>query len=46
MNIVFDLDGTLIDSASDICAVVNSLLTDLDTPLLLVEETRDFVGEG
>lgn len=45
MNSVFDLDGTLIDSAPDICAVVNSLLTDLDTALLSVEETRDFVGE-
>jgi phosphoglycolate phosphatase len=46
MNIVFDLDGTLIDSAPDICAVVNTLLADLGRSFLTVEETRRFVGEG
>jgi phosphoglycolate phosphatase len=46
MNIVFDLDGTLIDSAPDICAVVNTLLVDLGRDALTLQETRDFVGEG
>jgi phosphoglycolate phosphatase len=46
MNIVFDLDGTLIDSAPDIRAIANTLLTDIDKPGLTLQETRAFIGEG
>lgn len=46
MNIVFDLDGTLIDSAPDICAIANSLLRDLGREPLSLELTRTFIGEG
>lgn len=46
MNIVFDLDGTLIDSAPDICAIANSILRDLGREALSLELTRTFIGEG
>jgi phosphoglycolate phosphatase len=46
MNIVFDLDGTLIDSAPDIQAVSASILGKLGKPPLTLEEVRSFVGEG
>jgi phosphoglycolate phosphatase len=46
MNIIFDLDGTLIDSAPDIQAVASAILTQLGRDDLTLEETRGFIGEG
>lgn len=46
MNIVFDLDGTLIDSAPDIQAAANAVLAESGHPGLSLEETRSFIGEG
>ncbi|MAT91968.1 MAG: phosphoglycolate phosphatase [Halioglobus sp.] len=46
IDIVFDLDGTLIDSAPDICAVAATVLCPLGRRALSLEETRRFVGEG
>lgn len=46
MNVVFDLDGTLIDSAPDIQAVSEIILGRLGKEALTLEETRSFVGEG
>ncbi len=46
MNIIFDLDGTLIDSAPDIQYVANTVLTGRGRPDISMEETRRFVGEG
>ncbi|MFK7977109.1 MAG: phosphoglycolate phosphatase [Halioglobus sp.] len=46
MNIVFDLDGTLIDSAPDIQGVANHLLVQREKPALSLPETRSFIGEG
>ncbi len=46
MNIVFDLDGTLIDSAPDIQAVAEEILGRLGKPPLTLDETRSFIGEG
>jgi phosphoglycolate phosphatase len=43
---VFDLDGTLIDSAPAIMGVGNRLLADLGQPPLDLAETRQFVGHG
>ena len=45
-GLIFDLDGTLIDSAGDICMAVNGLLAELACPPLSLEEVRGFVGEG
>lgn len=44
--VIFDLDGTLIDSAGDICLAVNGLLSELECPPLTLDEVRGFVGEG
>ncbi|MBT9382863.1 phosphoglycolate phosphatase [Pseudooceanicola sp. CBS1P-1] len=45
-RIVFDLDGTLIDSAPDIREAANGLLEDEGLPPLSISETRRFIGEG
>ena len=46
MNIIFDLDGTLIDSAPDIQYVANTVLDTRGLAPLSLEQTRQFVGEG
>lgn len=45
-RIVFDLDGTLIDSAPDIQAVANATLSGIDKAPLSLAETRSFIGNG
>ena len=44
--IVFDLDGTLIDSAPDIQAIANAILVPEGAAPLSLAETRDFIGNG
>ena len=44
--IVFDLDGTLIDSRGDIAAAVNHVLAELGYVTLPLEQVMDFVGDG
>lgn len=44
--IVFDLDGTLIDSAPDLHAGANSLLADEGLAPLSLAEARSFIGNG
>ncbi len=44
--VVFDLDGTLIDSAPDIQATANSVLSAMDAKPLDLAETISFVGNG
>lgn len=46
MNIVFDLDGTLIDSAPDIQSVASTILNRHGKEGLTLQETRQFIGEG
>ena len=46
MNIIFDLDGTLIDSAPDIQSVASTVLEKLGEVGLTLDETRSFIGEG
>jgi phosphoglycolate phosphatase len=46
MNIVFDLDGTLIDSAPDIQSVASVILGRRGNDALTLDETRGFIGEG
>ena len=46
MIVVFDLDGTLIDSADDIHAAVNHVLTENGLPPLPLTAVRSFIGEG
>jgi phosphoglycolate phosphatase len=44
--IVFDLDGTLIDSAPDIQAAANRLLADLGYPAFDLSTITSFIGNG
>lgn len=44
--IVFDLDGTLVDSRRDLAKAVNSMLGELGAPTLSGEQVTRMVGEG
>lgn len=44
--IIFDLDGTLIDSLEDLCNAANRVLKKNNFPTHGMEEYRYFVGEG
>jgi phosphoglycolate phosphatase len=44
--IVFDLDGTLIDSRQDLCNSVNAMLVHLDKPKLPDEVIAGYIGDG
>ncbi|WP_417586795.1 phosphoglycolate phosphatase [Pararhodobacter oceanensis] len=46
MLIVFDLDGTLIDSAPDINAAANAVLAEEGLPPVTLTQTHSFVGMG
>jgi len=46
MNVIFDLDGTLIDSAPDIQSAASTVLESLGKKGLTLDETRKFIGEG
>ena len=45
-NLIFDLDGTLVDSAPDLAAAVNSLLGELEAPALTEAAVRSMIGDG
>jgi phosphoglycolate phosphatase len=44
--LLFDLDGTLIDSLGDLAASINLMLRDLDRPPLGREQVAAFIGNG
>jgi phosphoglycolate phosphatase len=44
--LVFDLDGTLIDSGDDLCASVNAMLHHFDRPPLPQAVISTFIGDG
>ena len=44
--IVFDLDGTLVDSAPDLCGVVNDMLQQHGRVVLDMDDIRKMVGDG
>jgi phosphoglycolate phosphatase len=44
--VVFDLDGTLIDSAPDLAAAINAMLADLGCEPLSIAEVRRMIGDG
>lgn len=44
--LVFDLDGTLVDSAPDIAAAVNALFAELSLPEVEVPLVRRMIGDG
>ncbi len=45
-RIVFDLDGTLIDSAPDIHGIANDILQSEGKAPITLAEARDFIGNG
>lgn len=45
-TLVFDLDGTLVDSAPDLAAATNHTLKRFDLPPIDEEEIRRYVGNG
>lgn len=44
--LIFDLDGTLVDSARDVALSVNELLGELGLPPLPLEQIYGYIGEG
>jgi phosphoglycolate phosphatase len=44
--VVFDLDGTLVDTAPDLHAHLNALLAELGRPGLALAEIRPMIGDG
>src|SRR5258708_2876131 len=44
--IIFDLDGTLVDSAEDLRASLNVILGDLDLRPIETGEIRSMIGDG
>ena len=45
-TVVFDLDGTLVDSAPDLTGALNALLAEQGLAPLALESVRNMVGEG
>ncbi len=44
--VIFDMDGTLLDTLADITDSVNYALGSLGFPLLVISEIRNYVGNG
>ncbi len=44
--VMFDLDGTLIDSVPDLAAAVDQMLLARDLPVAGIERVRNWVGNG
>src|SRR5262249_13406238 len=44
--IIYDLDGTLIDSARDMCVAISRVLADHGLPSITDDDARHFMGEG
>jgi phosphoglycolate phosphatase len=44
--VIFDLDGTLVDTAPDLMRATNHVLESLDRRPISMEEVRSFVGHG
>ena len=44
--IVFDLDGTLLNTLDDLADAVNAALRSFSLPPRTVDEVREFIGNG
>lgn len=44
--VLFDMDGTLLDTLEDLCDSTNHALAQMDYPLRGIEEIRRFIGNG
>ncbi len=45
-TVIFDLDGTLLDTSRDICKVLNDTLSHFNLPQITLEKTVEYVGNG
>ncbi len=45
-HLIFDLDGTLVDTKADLAAATNHMLQELGLPLLSVAQVESFIGLG
>ena len=45
-TVLFDMDGTLLDTLTDMETAVNHILTQYGYPVRTLEEVRRFVGNG
>jgi phosphoglycolate phosphatase len=45
-HLIFDLDGTLVDTKEDLTAATNFMLSAFALPLLTIAQVERFVGEG
>ncbi|MCH5155643.1 MAG: HAD family hydrolase [Clostridiales bacterium] len=45
-TVIFDLDGTLLDTLDDLTAAVNHALISFSLPIITREQARRFVGDG
>ena len=46
LTVVFDLDGTLVDTAPDLIATLNLIFAEMDIPPLPYEQARPMIGGG
>jgi phosphoglycolate phosphatase len=44
--VVFDLDGTLVDTAPDLCGTLNRLLVEHGRPTISLSDIRPMIGDG
>lgn len=44
--VLFDLDGTLLDTLPDLCACMNEALEKFGYPPITIEQTKKYVGNG
>ncbi|RLA74383.1 MAG: phosphoglycolate phosphatase, partial [Epsilonproteobacteria bacterium] len=44
--ILFDLDGTLVDSAPDLASALNNMLRTLERKTFSQDEVRSWIGNG
>ncbi|NOT54582.1 MAG: HAD-IA family hydrolase [Deltaproteobacteria bacterium] len=45
-HLIFDLDGTLVDTKTDLAAATNSMLAALALPTLTVPQVQQLIGDG
>lgn len=45
-HLIFDLDGTLVDTKTDLAAATNFMLSALELPILTIAQVEQFIGEG
>ena len=46
LGLIFDLDGTLVDSAADLCQALNALLAAHGRRALSIDEVKSLTGDG